>query len=457
MKYYDACDRNSILDFSKLLVGKTLRTHHGADSTRLANEIGVTSTDKGAFGTLVECVHFGLRRNNRSEPDLISANVEIKTSPIVHVKSSLSSKERLVLSMIDYSSFSSPNAWDFDSSSFWKKNRFLLILFYLWAKESKIQDYVFRFVCYWDFPAEDLKIIRDDWNKIIAKIRNGDAHNLSGGDTLYLEACTKGGTFRQQPFNQDEKAKSRAFALKSRYLNSIIVNQLGLEDEVIEPVVKSLSDYGANESFEDLVVSKFRKYYGMSEKEIATSLGTTLSTAKHRRSILAKQILGITAKKVAEFEKADVEMKTVLLKVRGAPDQHMSFGQIDYTGILDENWEESYWFETITKRFLFIIFQIDGDGEIRLTKAFFWTMPPDDIKLAEEFWIDTRDQIRKNDFKHFWKISDDRVFHVRPKGKNRQGEDLADTPAGGLEEKNCYWLNKNYIQKVIATADDSPD
>ncbi len=65
----------------------------------------------------------------------------------------------------------------------------------------------------WEYPLEDLRIIKDDWETIIKKIRDGMAHELSESDTLYLSACVKGSghgkNMRPQP-NSEILAKQRA-------------------------------------------------------------------------------------------------------------------------------------------------------------------------------------------------------------------------------------------------------
>ena len=48
---------------------------------------------------------------------------------------------------------------------------------------------------------------------------------------------------------------------------------------------------------------------------------------------------------------------------------------------------------------------------------------------------------------YFWKISDHKLFHVRPKGQNK--EDLAPNPHGGEARKYCYWFNKEYITDIV--------
>ncbi len=80
---------------------------------------------------------------------------------------------------------------EWESSSFIKKNTHLLLVFYLHEADKDPRDYVVKIVRMWDFPAEDLEIIHQDWETIVEKVRAGLAHELSEGDTLYLGACTK--------------------------------------------------------------------------------------------------------------------------------------------------------------------------------------------------------------------------------------------------------------------------
>ena len=92
---------------------------------------------------------------------------------------------------------------------------------------SDLLDYFIEIVDDWKYPNKDLQIIKRDWEIINLKIREGNAHLLSEGDTFYLGACTKGTTalksLREQPFNK-EKAKQRAYSLKQGYVNHIISN-----------------------------------------------------------------------------------------------------------------------------------------------------------------------------------------------------------------------------------------
>jgi DNA mismatch repair protein MutH len=472
---YDRKDARSIERYAKKLLDKSLREALGID-------IEQTFKGKGRFGQLVEKLYFQYEPNSISEPDFAEAGVELKTSPLKKIGRGLVSKERLVFSIIDYKKV---HEEAFRTSSFWKKNHLLLLMFYLY-EEGKIDlDYIFKIISLWEFPVEDLKIIKDDWEKIVQKIKDGKAHEISEGDTLYLGACTKGAnkdSLTSQPFSSI-RAMLRAFSLKSKYLNFIIekyfagekfkVNQKGYEKvlgndyllqessgkytkldlEEVEPVVKSTKDYKPGETFEDLVIRRFKKYYGKEENEIAEELGLHKRNLKEKdkNATLAKAIMGVRKGKVIEeFEKADIIMKTIKVEKKGSLKESMSFAQIQFKEIIHENWLDSYWFNTLTKRFFFVVFQKDENDKLKLKKVLFWTMPPGDLEIARKFWEDTRKKIKNDDFEHFIKIIDNKICHVRPKGTDSR--DLMETASGRMEKKKAYWLNSSYIKHIIETA-----
>ncbi len=101
-------------------------------------------------------------------------------------------KERLVLNIINY--FDLPNE-DFFNSSFWKKNKNILLVFYLWEVHQISLDYIIDLVDIWNFPSKDLKIIQKDWNLVQSKIIKGEAHSTYRRVIPFiLGACTKGST-----------------------------------------------------------------------------------------------------------------------------------------------------------------------------------------------------------------------------------------------------------------------
>uniref|UniRef100_UPI004047A288 MutH/Sau3AI family endonuclease n=1 Tax=Mariniflexile sp. TaxID=1979402 RepID=UPI004047A288 len=205
----DITSAGSIIDFAKLLKNQTLRQACGSEIEKHGYK------GKGNFGQILEKFYFGYEPNSDAEPDFKEAGIELKSSPLKTLKNGdFRSKERLVLNIINYLEV---HKEEFETSSFWKKNAHLLLVFYLHDKDLDLLDYFIKLVDGWQYPNEDLKIIKKDWEFINQKIKKGKAHELSEGDTFYLGACTKGSTalrsFRNQPFNE-EQAKQRAYSLK---------------------------------------------------------------------------------------------------------------------------------------------------------------------------------------------------------------------------------------------------
>lgn len=466
---YDDSNINSILNYALLLLNKSL-------SDVLEKDLEKSFKGKGQFGQKVEKLYFKYEPNSKSEPDFVKVGMELKTTPIKEIKRGFVSKERLVFNSIDYNSICQEV---FKTSSFWKKNQLILLMFYLHEQDKLDFNYIFKIIRIWQFPSTDLKIIKDDWELIVNKVKAGKAHELSEGDTIYLGACTKGANKESvvsQPFSK-EKAMKRAFSLKSKYLNFIIEKSLNNEEIFIdyneydiilnennvleepkaeyrkislkdlEPIVKSLDEYNPGETFEELVLKKFNPFIGLTENQILQKLKFKVTKAKNKINLLSKAILGVTKKKIEEFEKADIQMKTIKIENSGSLKESMSFAQIQYKEIINEEWEDSYWFNSLTKRFFFVIFQKNENDELVFKKVMFWTMPNKDLETARLFWEDTKLKIMNNDFNHFIKISDNKMCHIRPKGKNSL--DLMETISGTKEKKKCYWLNSSYIKEVI--------
>lgn len=462
---YDIASQESILNHARRLLGTTLRGLHGAAVQR--------NGGKGGMGQSVESIHFGYAPNNVAKPDFEEAGVELKCTPLkVLQDGSMVSKERLVLNIIDYVEESRQT---FHTSSFWKKNKVLLLMFYLHQKGVDVVDLLFKIVRLWNFPETDLKIIRDDWEKIHWKIRNGLAHEISEGDTLYLGACTKGSRagaeMRRQAVDGAPMAQQRAYSIKSKYLNAIVLDSLahpemcdgvGMSDAQgkkirecrrrIESIVKDIGEYRGGETFEQHVERRFAPYYGKSVYEIENFTGREISSSpKAMSNSVIHAILRVKTPKIAEFEKAGIQQKSIRLEPDGKLRESMAFSQIDYRGIVREaKWEDSVWYRTLTQRFLFVVFRKDRSGDNKmatLEKVFFWAMPHKDLAVAAAFWADTRSKIAAGEFGNFWKISDHRICHVRPKARNNA--DRMPAPDGSMVTKKGYWLNAEYILEVV--------
>ena len=96
-RLYDKTNKWSILEYSKQLLGKTLE--EAIAPTQIEEFKG-----KGRLGQLVENYFFGYDINPNQEADFSEAGLELKCTPLKELTTRvLAIKERLVLTMIDYS------------------------------------------------------------------------------------------------------------------------------------------------------------------------------------------------------------------------------------------------------------------------------------------------------------------------------------------------------------------
>lgn len=419
---------------------------------------------KGYLGELVEQFVFELEKNSKSEADFKVAGVELKTNPLKnHPTKQYISKERLVFSIINYKEIAK-ETWE--TSSFRKKNEVLLILFYLWTKEQDILDYEFKFTYLMnlleDISDADIFQIRKDWEYIVAKIKRGEAHLLSEGDTYYLGACTKAANskvVKDQPASH-KFAKQRAFSLKQQYLNFIIQKELLGREANTDSIFKKVRRI---ESVEDAFKEKLMPFLGKTDSQIRKILKwSDKTTAKNYKRLLVNKMLGVSSNKIAELEKANITLKVITLEHTGTLRESMSFPSFDYIGLAGQEWYDKK-NETMadfhllleTQKFLFVIFQKKKKStEIVFKKMMFWNFPMSDIEKAKAVWDKTRKCIQNGEYDKLPKMKESEVAHVRPHGKD--SSDTIETPQGTMEMKRCFWLNAKYIQRVMENTDLKP-
>lgn len=466
---YNPKDKKSILQYAKKLKGKTLR-----EVCELSG-VEKSFSGKGKFGQLLEKFYFGYDPNSISAADFFEVGMELKSSPLKQLKNKeFRSKERLVLNIINY--FNIVNQ-EFETSDFYKKNASILLIFYLYQTDFEALDYVIKLVDEWAFPNADLEIIKQDWEFIKNKVKQGKAHELSEGDTFYLGACTKGAnasTIRQQP-NADIPAKQRAFSFKQGYVNHIIASIAGETKGVYGKLIADIQEI-KKKSVEEIVLEKFKPYYGLSIDEIIQKVGVQINpNAKHFQALLTKAILGIELNhEIEEFEKAEIQVKTVRLKENNLPKEDMSFPAFEYTELVNQSWEESDFKNQLEHKFLFVFFKIN-ENDLILDRVKFWNMPHDDLLEAEKVWQKTKEivengnivrkletnksgkLIRKTNFptKDFNKVS-----HTRPHARDSFDTFPLPTKDKITEQweytKHCFWLNSQYIRDEIYLKEENP-
>lgn len=451
---YDKSDAASIFEYSKRLLNNTLRDFITEDYEPLKG--------KGGLGQMVENIFFLLKTNNNPEADFSAAGMELKCTPLKLGKNDeYLIKERLVCNMINYGEVVNE---PFDKSHFFLKCQLMLLLFYLYKKDCNNLDLKFIFSVLWKLPEKDLLIIRHDYEVIIDKIKRGEAHLLSEGDTMYLGACRKGqkgDSLMQQPYSPIG-APRRAFSLKMAYMRTILKYMLDSGQNAVANFKLSEQQLVSTRSlqkssFEDIILKRFAKYSGKSFGNIANKVGVDLSNNPKNKFALVASAVAAAGKcgnvnKTEEFLKAGLTMKTIRVQANGTIKESMSFENIDYLEVSEcENWYESRLYEIFSSRFLFVVFRErhKGEADYLLDDVFFWTMPQEDLSSAEDYWLHIKNNVHANHIseEYWWKAGDRKKFHVRPKAQ--KAKDLAATPNGGMAKKFCYWFNNSYVKEII--------
>jgi len=435
--------------------------------------------NKGKLGQLIEKYYFGYDLNSDKEADFKEAGVELKVTGVRKIiprkkskflikQKGLSVKERLVLSIINYDEIAN-ETWE--SNTIFDKINKLLLMFYLYEKEVPVIERKFILSSLWEPSEKDLKIIKEDWKKIVNKIKNGEAHNLSEGDTMYLGACTKGKSsksLRTQPFSTI-MAKQRAFSYKRSYVDTIF------EELYSNKKAKITLTKNTEETIEESLNNLFKPFLNETAYEIEEKLGVSLENkSKQYYNRLSSFILGSDSEdEIDEFKKAGVKIKTIRLDGSGKPTEDMSFPAFQFKEIVHEDWDDS----TLKKRlenskYFFVVFKMidisntnfkklsneEKKKHIRLEKILLWNMPMQDIETyAKDVWIKTKYILKENNLKVTKKGN--RRYTNFPNSKyndvlfvRTHARDTADTyplPFGGEYTKHSFWLYRNYLMEQI--------
>ena len=450
-------NRQEIELISKSAIGKSIND--------ILNEEGIKVEDnnvsnKGGLGQLVEKYLFGIQTNNDSEPDFMPAGIELKVTPYKKIKDGkLSAKERLVLNIIDYMD---EYKNEFRTSHFWFKNNTIQLLWYLWEPNKDNKDLKITHKKLLELANnEDLKQIKEDWEYIIKKIKDGKAHEISEADTMYLGACQKGmngKTLREQPFN-DIPAMQRAFCFKNSYMTQLVRKYIG-DYSNVEKILE-----GTKYSFTEFINNIICKYKGKTKKELMQEFNID-STAKNVNSMLVSRMFNVKSKlgETEEFQKANIIPKTIRIEKNGRIKESISFPSFKFTDIIEQDWETCELREELeTTKYMFFIFKKEKDDYV-FKGIKLWNMPEIDIETSVmEMWKKTYNTIKTGNIVRYIKngkrktnfvgISENEVCHVRPHGRNKRDTiklPVADKLTGVTEyTKHCFWINNTYIKEIF--------
>lgn len=426
---------------------------------------------KGQLGGFLERKYFGYTPNSDQEADFNKVGLELKQTCInLTRKGQYSAGERLSITNI---SFKEPVIDNFYDSHVWNKIKLILLIHYLRDKSIDRMDYQIKFVNLFTPPKEDLEIIIQDYEKINQKIKDGRAHELSEGDTLYLGACTKGSTalksMQPQYYGDHTLAKRRNFCFKQSYMNYILQNYILKNNIPHESIIKN-NNILKRQSFENYIISKINQNIGKTDEELCKVYNREYNNNEAQWIHLAYLMLGIKGNHAEEFEKAGIVVKSIRIEENGKIKENMSFPPFKFKDLVDETWEDSTLFNYFdTTRFLFVIYKFDG-YRYKLVGSQLWNMPYNDLnEIVKKGWENIKSSILHGVsftpqkygsgiryLNSLPKPKDNLIIHIRPHAQKSAFKFKDGTIIGKLSNANelpdgqwmttqSFWINNTYI------------
>ena len=434
---YDPHSVVSIFSYAKDLKGHTLADKCHSDI------LEKSYAGKGNFGQYLEKFYFGFNPNNNPAPDFSYVDVELKSGAIIETSKGFRAKERLSIGIINFSDIVEES---FESSHVWKKLRKPLLVFHVYKKGEDPRNYKVNNVTIVEYTNSEIAQIRDDWHLVKNKIVNGKAHEISGGDTLFLEAATTGGKnqkYIQQPFSS-ELAHPRRFALKPAFVTTLLKKEIYLvEEEIVSPLVEE--EIVSPQTF---LINKLKEYKDISLDEAISMLNIEKSTQKNFISKVSKKLVEkILLDEYSEniFESLELIHKTCRV-FDGKLKENISFPYMKYDELVQKEWEESDLHQIIESKFMFVFWE-NINNEFYLKKITFWNAPPKEVLEAKRIWEKTKQLILDKQADNLPKTKESYFVHVRPHG--RDSNDKYPTHYGVNVKKQSFWIHKKYIEENI--------
>jgi DNA mismatch repair protein MutH len=432
---YRVATEAQILERSRTLPGCLL----GQLGSSIPHVEGVRG--KGQAGRAIEAF-FGIPANSKSEADFPGAGIELKALPIRRAGKIFNTKERTVISMIDYLSIVEER-WEnasvrkklkilfvfFEHLHEAPKDRFPVLDFHLWTPDDRTND-----------------LLRADWERVRQKVRHGLAHELSEGDGRIMGPCTKGvnaRSRRRQPFS-DIPAKPRAFALKPAFTLEIF--------RQVRSRPPRVTIGGLPDDFENRMVTRFRPFVGRGIDDVADELAVARSNSKSYAAAVARRIFGGTSFKGEIREFAEMGLTPRIARVNDdlMPYEATSFPSFRYRELIQEEWMDS---DLLSRVEYMLFIPVHGrtkatpQGDCTFGAPRFWRPSDPDLELMRREWELFRIEIERGRALKLTPASETTAIHVRPHGRNARDTD--DAPGVGQVVKKSFWLNQPFVAEIL--------
>jgi DNA mismatch repair protein MutH len=439
---YRTANKEVILARASLLEGRVLGDIVGASFTATEAKRG-----KGEVGATIEHF-FGIPPNSRQEADFPGAGIELKVVPLRRTGRGVRVKERTVISMIDFDELVL-ETWD--TASVRHKLKILFVFFEDLTDIPK-SSFPIRAILYWEADASTNDFIRDDWVRVLTKVRHGLAHELSESDGRIMGPCTKGvhsRSLRSQPFGSI-RARSRAFALKPAFTQGLYERLVRLTPE--ESLVANQAAT-ASSDFEEQLLKRFRRFEGRTVEDVAHELGVPPSNAKSYAAAVVRRAFGAKSfrSRIREFDEMGLTPRMSRVNADLMPYEALSFPAFRYKELLEETWEDS---DLLSRVEYMLIVPIHGgrkdtpQAKCSFGQPVFWRPTASQLDTIRREWELYRLEIRNGQAASLSPASEMTAIHVRPHA--RDSRDVDSAPIVGRVTKKSFWLNKPFVRDILA-------
>jgi len=475
-------DVDALIDAFNEIKGKSLKEIKSLINVRFPAIGKILVTNKGIVGQLLEG-YIGNPPNSKADSDVDEIGVELKVLPIRKMSKGLQPKERSKIKSIDYNELAELKWKD---SKVRKKMGLILFLVYeqpvgLSYKDWEDEGFKFKGPLLYVLEEQSEEQVGSDYHILHLKTKQGQAHLISEGDTRILGAATSGtGNFVR--YLGGKEAKQRSYVLKQPFLKQFYQEEF--EKKKYISISKNIPNSKTPQEYiRDLLGTRIAgKTLGQIAKELKVELD---SDAKSISRNLINKLLKVDDKvMIRELESSGVTLKTVPVNEKGVPYESMSFPKFSLADVIEEYWEgmvdnndESIdgtnvaaFREIIERPFIFIPIikrKISKKWEpIELWKIgepVLWEPTKRDMDIIREQWekvksiaingVDVREVKRGESTRkenNLIKASDEKIIHVRPKGKDSKDLDI---PYKNLKKIDiswqCFWLNAKFVEGVL--------
>ena len=460
---YDDSSIHSILAYAQGLVGKQI--------SDLIQNRDITIKNKGVIGTIIEEYYFKMKQNSSPHPDFFKVGVELKIIPLVAQTKKVAVKERTKICSINYKTLISE---EWETSHAKAKLNKILFIYYLYDKNN-IKNSLIKKVDLWELQKDKSAIIiKDDWLRTKQKILDGFAHELSEREFKILSPARSGSggidangeqkdLVAQPNVKYQNKALKRAFSLKQSFTNQIW-NELNL---VKYESILDILHIDTMQEFETKILKALRLYEGKSIADLSKIFDIEIPKGKNQIATIIKKAIGFKSvnSKIKEFEQLGIVIKTIKVRKKdNMPLEDISFPTMKLQEFEKEKFESSKFNEYIQKiLFIPVYHEKDNLEEKYLGYPFFWSPSKQEEFIIKNEWKNYQNEVlfgackvkkvinkSKKGYKEvsgLSKASQTKIIHIRPHG--RDSNDRDSDSLGNNIVKQCFWLNKKFIQKLI--------